>query len=56
MIDREEWITTQFFKAEGDLVILLGDFGDEIGGSHFLKVIHDRKAGKKVTLQASRGI
>ena len=37
LIEREEWITTQFFKAEGDLVILLGDFGDEMGGSHFLE-------------------
>ncbi len=46
LIEREEWITTQFFKAEGDLVILLGGFGDEMGGSHFLKVIHGRKAGR----------
>jgi len=46
LIEREEWITTQFFKAEGDLVILLGDFGDEMGGSHFLKVIHGRKVGR----------
>ena len=28
LIDREEWITTQFFKAAGDVAILLGDFGD----------------------------
>ena len=35
LIEREEWITTQFFKAAGDVVILLGDFGDEMGGSHF---------------------
>ncbi len=46
LIEREEWITTQHFKAEGDLVILLGNFGDEMGGSHFLKVIHGRKAGR----------
>ncbi len=28
LIEREEWITTQFFKAEGDVVILLGDFAE----------------------------
>src|SRR4051812_18249644 len=33
LIEREEWITTQFFQAVGDLVILLGDFGNEMGAS-----------------------
>ncbi len=32
LIDREEWITTQFFKTAGDVVILLGDFGDPVAG------------------------
>ena len=45
LIEREEWITTQYFKAAGDVVILLGEFGDEIGGSHYLKVVHGLKAG-----------
>jgi phosphoribosylformylglycinamidine synthase II len=56
LIEREEWITTQFFKAEGDLVILLGDFGDEMGGSHFLKVIHGRKAGRPPRLDFAREV
>ncbi len=48
LIEHEERITTQFFKAAGDVVILLGDFGDEMGGSHFLKVIHGGKpAGRR---------
>ena len=54
LIEREEWITTQFFKAAGDAVILLGDFGDEMGGSHFLKVIHGRKAGRPPRLDFGR--
>ncbi|HSU86400.1 MAG TPA: phosphoribosylformylglycinamidine synthase subunit PurL, partial [Chthoniobacterales bacterium] len=54
LIGREEWITTQFFKAAGDLVILLGDFGNEMGGSHFLKVIHGRKAGRPPRLNFER--
>jgi phosphoribosylformylglycinamidine synthase len=54
LIEREEWITTQFFKAAGDVVILLGDFGDEMGGTHFLKVIHGRKAGRPPRLDFER--
>jgi phosphoribosylformylglycinamidine synthase subunit PurL len=54
LVGREEWITTQFFKAAGDLVILLGDFGNEMGGSHFLKVIHGHKAGRPPRLNFER--
>jgi phosphoribosylformylglycinamidine synthase subunit PurL len=45
LIDKEEHITTQFFKAEGDVIILVGEIGHEMGGSRFLKVCHGRKAG-----------
>lgn len=38
-------ITTSFFKDAGDAVILLGELGDEMGGSHYLKVVHGRKEG-----------
>lgn len=54
LISREEWITTQFFKAAGDVVILLGEFGGEMGGSQFLKVIHGRKAGRPPRLEFER--
>ena len=54
LIAREEWITTQFFKAAGDVVILLGDFGHEMGGSHYLKVVHGLKAGLPPRLDFER--
>lgn len=61
LIEREEWITTQFFKAEGDLVILLGKIangstepGYKLGASHFLKVIHGLKAGRPPRLDFAR--
>ncbi len=54
LIEREEWITTQYFKAAGDVVILLGDFGEELGASHFLKVIHGRKEGRVPRLDYER--
>ena len=64
LIEREEWITTQFFKAVGDVVILLGDFGDvgagdadpgsSLGATHYLKVIHGRKTGRPPRLNFER--
>ncbi len=36
-------VTTQAFKAGGDVILLLGNLGDEIGGSHYLKVVHGQK-------------
>jgi phosphoribosylformylglycinamidine synthase len=34
------------FVAEGDLVYLLGDTGDDLGGSEMLAVVHGRVAGR----------
>jgi phosphoribosylformylglycinamidine synthase len=38
-------ITSQFFKQAGDVILLIGGLGSELGASHFLKVVHDRKTG-----------
>jgi phosphoribosylformylglycinamidine synthase subunit PurL len=46
LIDDPKHITTQWFKSEGDVVLLLGDVGNELGGSEYLKRIHKVKAGK----------
>src|SRR5262249_48199825 len=54
LIEREEWITTQCFKKTGDVIFLLGDFGNELGASHYLKVIHGRKAGRPPRLNFER--
>jgi phosphoribosylformylglycinamidine synthase len=45
LIDEERHITTQWFKNAGDVVILAGQAGNELGGSQFLKVCHGRKQG-----------
>src|SRR5213082_3842518 len=45
LIDDEKHITTQWFKNHGDVVILAGQVGNELGGSQFLKVCHGRKQG-----------
>jgi phosphoribosylformylglycinamidine synthase len=54
LIEKEEHVTTQFFKAEGDVVILVGEIGSELGGSRFLKVCHGRKAGLPPRLDIER--
>jgi phosphoribosylformylglycinamidine synthase len=36
---------TQYFKNEGDVIILLGETKEEVGGSEYLKVMHDKVAG-----------
>src|SRR5208283_1805107 len=46
-----EHVTTQWFKDEGDAIILLGDAVDQadaifgLGGSAYLQVIHGQKNG-----------
>jgi phosphoribosylformylglycinamidine synthase len=51
IIDKPEHITTQWFKDEGDVIILLGaavDTADPLqgmGGSAYLQVVHGKKTG-----------
>jgi len=54
IVDDAAHITTQAFKADGDAVLLVGDLGSELGASHFLKVVHGRKAGRTPRLDFAR--
>jgi phosphoribosylformylglycinamidine synthase subunit PurL len=45
LIEKEEQITTQWFRNAGDEIILVGKIGDELGGSRFFKVCHGKKIG-----------
>jgi phosphoribosylformylglycinamidine synthase len=51
LIEKAEHITTQWFKDEGDVIILLGEPVDRqeawqgVGGSAYLQVVHGQKAG-----------
>jgi phosphoribosylformylglycinamidine (FGAM) synthase-like enzyme len=45
LIEDPSHITTQNFKGEGDVILLLGDLGDEWGGSHYLLICHGKKDG-----------
>jgi phosphoribosylformylglycinamidine synthase len=56
LIEEERFITTQFFKNAGDVIVLIGDLGHELGASHFLKVCHGRKEGLPPRLDIEREI
>ena len=54
LIASAKHITTQAFKDSGDAVILLGELGNELGASHYLKVVHGRKEGLPPRLDYDR--
>lgn len=45
LIEDLKHITTSYFKDEGDVIYLLGEDFEEIGGSEYLKVIYNKIAG-----------
>jgi phosphoribosylformylglycinamidine synthase len=51
IIEKPEHVTTQWFKDEGDAIVLLGDIVDNsdpllgLGGSAYLQLIHGQKNG-----------
>jgi phosphoribosylformylglycinamidine synthase subunit PurL len=56
LIEKEEHVTTQWFKDAGDEIILVGEIGDELGGSRFLKVCHGKKIGPPPKVDLAREI
>lgn len=45
VIDDYQYITTQYFKEEGDMIFLLGENLEELGASAYLKIIHNTRKG-----------
>lgn len=45
LIDDEKHVTTQWFKNAGDAIFLVGEIGNELGGSQFFKVCHGLEIG-----------
>ena len=51
IVEKPEHVTTQWFKDEGDAIVLLGEAVDQadpilgLGGSAYLQLIHGRKTG-----------
>jgi phosphoribosylformylglycinamidine synthase len=51
LIEDLSHVTTSYFKDEGDLVYILGEDKEELGGSEYLKVIHNKVAGDSPHLE-----
>ena len=45
LIGKADRAMTQWFREEGDVIILLGKTRDDLGGSEYLKVLHHREQG-----------
>jgi phosphoribosylformylglycinamidine synthase len=54
LIEDEKHITSSHFKTEGDAIILAGDIGSGLGASHFVKVLHGKKAGRVPELHVAK--
>ena len=47
-------VVTQSFKDEGDAILLLGETKEELGGSEYLKVVHNLKKGDAPSLELEK--
>ena len=54
LIEKMDFLCSPWFKKEGDLVILLGECKEEIGGSEYLQLIHGLKVGQIPRLDLER--
>jgi len=54
LIDDAEKVVRRAFRAEGDVVVLLGETRDELGGSEYLKTMHGLVRGVPPALDLTR--
>jgi phosphoribosylformylglycinamidine synthase len=54
LVEQERHVTTQAFQRAGDVILLLGGFGDELGGSQYLAVVHGRREGLPPRIDLAR--
>jgi phosphoribosylformylglycinamidine synthase len=53
LIEDADRVVARAFRAEGDIVVLLGESRDELGGSEFLHVVHGQNRGVPPALDLS---
>jgi phosphoribosylformylglycinamidine synthase subunit PurL len=58
LIEEADHAMTQWFKQEGDDIILLGSSREDLGGSEYLKVVHAREQGSPpyLSLQTEKAL
>ncbi len=54
LVEDVSHVTTQWFKDEGDFVVMFGETLDELGGSEYLKVIHSQERGMPPDIDLER--
>src|SRR5207245_3128264 len=55
LLDHVEQAVSQGFKAEGDAILLLGETGEDLGGTEYLRAVHHREQGTPPVLNLERG-
>src|SRR3989475_7525310 len=54
LLDHVEQAVSQGFKAEGDAILLLGETGEDLGGTEYLRAVHHREQGTLPVLNLER--
>jgi phosphoribosylformylglycinamidine synthase len=54
LIEKADRAVSQGFKAEGDAVVLLGETGEDLGGTEYLRAVHHREQGTPPMLNLDR--
>jgi len=54
LIEPADHAMTQWFRQDGDAIVLLGKTRDDLGGSEYLKVMHHREQGSPPFLDLDR--
>ncbi len=58
LIEPADLVMTQWFQRAGDRIILLGETGDDLGGTEYLNVVHHRELGAPpwLTLETEKAV
>ncbi len=56
LLDHVERAVSQGFKAEGDTILLLGETGEDLGGTEYLRAVHHREQGTPPVLNLDREV
>ncbi|MBI5199287.1 MAG: phosphoribosylformylglycinamidine synthase subunit PurL [Nitrospirae bacterium] len=56
VIDDIEKTMTQWFKRKGDIIVLLGENGEDLGGSEYLYIFHELERGMPPSLDLNKEI
>ncbi len=56
LIEKADLAVSQGFKNEGDTILLLGETGEELGGTEYLRAVHHREQGTPPMLNLDREV